>query len=99
MKPVRTYRWLETVPAGTTVVIGHHPISDEVVWVRENEVGGRIVHLDCGAGKGRGLAALRLAPDGGLEDVCRAVQGGAGIDCVATPMQPISAVAEDVEIG
>lgn len=70
-EPVRTYGWVERIPAGTTVVIGHHPISDEKVLVRTNGRGGSVVHLDCGAGKGRGLGTLRLASDGEVLNAVR----------------------------
>jgi protein phosphatase len=71
-KPIRTYRWLESIPASKTVIIGHHPISDSSILIRENAEGGRIIHLDCGAGKGRGLGAIRLSHDGQIGTACRA---------------------------
>ena len=98
-KPVRTYRWLASVPARTTVVIGHHPLSDTTILVRENDRGGRLIHLDCGAGKGRGLAGLRLSPGGVLEEACRATRSDGGVQLVTTGLMPFSAVAEDDTIG
>ena len=99
-KPLRTYRWLDTVPAGVTVVIGHHPISDEAVLVRENPQGGRIIHLDCGAGKGRGLAAMRLDPTGAIGEACRAIHGEDDrIAIVPTAFAPVSGLAEELDIG
>ena len=77
-KPIRTYGWAEKVPAGMTVIIGHHPISDKAVLVRTNRQGGRVVHLDCGAGKGRGLGTLRLGIEGRIESALRFAHGAQG---------------------
>ena len=98
-KPIRTYRWLDSVAAGMTVVIGHHPISDDTILVRENAVGGRVVHLDCGAGKGRGLGALRLSPKGLVENACRASRRADGVVIEATSFAPHTTVAGNDEIG
>lgn len=98
-KPIRTYRWLDAVADGTTVVIGHHPISDRTVLVRYGSGGGRLVHLDCGAGKGRALAALRLEPCGALGDTCRATRSAGRVVIEPTALQPITAIAADEEIG
>ncbi len=92
-KPIRTYRWLDSVPKQTTVVIGHHPISDDTILVRENEVGGQLIHLDCGAGKGRGLAGLRLSRQGGLQEACRASRRDGVVVVEATALTSYSAVA------
>lgn|GEM_PF-314030 len=98
-KPVRTYRWAATVPARTTVVIGHHPISDETVLVQRNAAGGRVIHLDCGAGKGRGLGGLRLRPDGSVEDACRAVRHRGEVTLEPAAFAPYSAIAAMEKIG
>jgi protein phosphatase len=98
-KPVRTYRWLYNVAAGTTVVIGHHPVSDETLLVRENARGGRLLHLDCGAGKGRGLGALRLNRKGLVQNACRASRRDDAVVVEAMSMAPYSTVAGNVEIG
>lgn len=98
-KPVRTYRWAEKVRAGTTVVIGHHPISDRAVLVRASKPGGRVIHLDCGAGKGRGLGVLRLTGDGRIEDALRIAYAGHGPELAPAPMMPIEDVERKEEIG
>ncbi len=98
-KPIRTYRWLDSVPQETTVVIGHHPISDAAVLVRSGARGGRLIHLDCGAGKGRGLGALRLDPSGGVLDVCRAVSGNGRVVLEAAELIEIEGVVAGDEIG
>ncbi len=98
-KPVRTYRWAEKVRAGTTVVIGHHPISDREVLVRANKLGGKVVHLDCGAGKGRGLGVLRLTGDGRIEDAMRIAYGGQGPELEPAPLVSIDDVEGKEEIG
>lgn len=98
-KPVRTYRWLASVPAGKTVIIGHHPISDTTILTRENAAGGNVIHLDCGAGKGRGLGALRLDKQGSVEAACRAILEGTSVRLMTAPMQPITSVAESSDIG
>jgi predicted phosphodiesterase len=98
-KPVRTYRWLESVTAGMTVVIGHHPISDTTILARQNAAGGRLLHLDCGAGKGRGLGALRLSPKGAVEAACRASRREGAVIIEAIDLEPYSPVAETDDIG
>ena len=98
-KPIRTYRWVETVPAGMTVVIGHHPISDKAVLVRINKAGGRLLHLDCGAGKGRGLGALRIDPTGRITDACRAFRENDLVDIESTTLTLATALAEPGDIG
>lgn len=98
-KPVRTYGWVDSVPAGLTVVIGHHPISDLSILVRANPAGARVVHLDCGAGKGRGLGLLRLARDGRVEGGLRLVPEGAGVALHATALMPVGSIAAEAEIG
>jgi protein phosphatase len=89
-KAIRTYRWLESIPTSTTVIIGHHPISDSSILIRENSEGGRIIHLDCGAGKGRGLGAIRVAPDGQLGPACRAFCAEQHVHLAEAKLQLIS---------
>ncbi len=78
-KPIRTYCWVDGIESGMTVIIGHHPISDESVLVRTGIRGGRVLHLDCGAGKGRGLGTLRLAGDGRVVNAVRFVPCGRNV--------------------
>lgn len=98
-KPVRTYRWLASVPADKTVIIGHHPISDATILTRENATGGKLIHLDCGAGKGRGLGAIRLDRGGAAQTACRVIHDETSTRLVCTPLQPFSTVAENSIIG
>ncbi len=98
-KPIRTYRWLAAVPRDTTVVIGHHPISDRHVLTRCNHRGGRLIHLDCGAGKGRGLAGLKLTRGGGVGEACQALRVDDSVTIETTDLQPIGAVAGQDNIG
>lgn len=98
-KPIRTYRWLEAVASGMTVVIGHHPISDKSVLVRANADGGRCLHLDCGAGKGRGLGALRVDSTGSVTDACRAFRDNDLVAVEPIPLTSVADVAEQDDIG
>jgi hypothetical protein len=60
--PVRLYDWIEEVPAGQTVMVGHDkqpihnvPITEPMVVTNAN--GGKVVFLDTGCGKGGFLSA------------------------------------------
>ena len=44
----RSFNWLEHIPAGVTVLVGHSVASTEGARERRNAEGGRIVHLDTG---------------------------------------------------
>ena len=60
--PCRTYDWKDSVPAGVTLYVGHDPapLSEEPDFdnfqaeplVYTNDIGGTVIWLDCGAGKG-----------------------------------------------
>tara|TARA_R110001592_G_scaffold1805_14_gene10898 strand:+ start:9563 stop:10303 length:741 start_codon:yes stop_codon:yes gene_type:complete len=60
--PARTYEWRHAVPKNVTLIIGHDPapLSEEPDFDNfqpepydfTNDQGGRVVWLDCGAGKG-----------------------------------------------
>jgi Calcineurin-like phosphoesterase len=58
--PVRTYGWLDTIPAGLTVVIGHDVISTEKIVERRGTLGGRLLFCDTGCGRGGPLSFLDL---------------------------------------
>jgi hypothetical protein len=58
--PMRTYGWLETVPAGLTVVIGHDVVSTEKIVERRGALGGRLLFCDTGCGRGGPLSVLDL---------------------------------------
>lgn len=61
--PVRTYGWIDTVPAGLTVLIGHDAISTENIIERHGAAGGRVLFCDTGCGKGGKLSWIDFAPD------------------------------------
>jgi predicted kinase len=65
-RPRRTYNWVEAVPAGTTVLVGHDARSHVAPITQTNAVGGRAVFLDTGSGKGGYLSSvdLRFTPEG-----------------------------------
>jgi protein phosphatase len=55
-QPVRSYRWVDSIPAGKTVMVGHDIRSMMSPYVCTNENGGRAVFLDTGSGKGGHLS-------------------------------------------
>jgi protein phosphatase len=59
-KPVRTYRWLDHVPEGLTVCIGHDVVSTTEIVVRESAAGGRVMHLDLGPDRGGRIGHLDI---------------------------------------
>ena len=55
--PVRLYNWIEEIPMGKTVIVGHDrkPIFDVAITkplVRTNAKGGKAIFIDTGCGKG-----------------------------------------------
>lgn len=55
--PVRLYNWVEEIPIGKTVIVGHDrsPIFNILIsepLVRSNKNGGKAIFLDTGCGKG-----------------------------------------------
>ncbi len=60
--PVRTYRWVDTIPSGLTVVAGHDVRSREAPLIQTNAAGGRAIFLDTGSGAGGRLSWIDL-PD------------------------------------
>ncbi|MCB1883866.1 MAG: metallophosphoesterase [Geminicoccaceae bacterium] len=88
-KPVRLYNWVEEIPGGVTVVIGHDPISRETLLTRANRGGGRMIHLDSNAAKGGSLSALHLDREGGIEAALQVESDGADPRPVAfAPVTP-----------
>jgi hypothetical protein len=61
--PVRTYAWIDTVPANVTVVIGHDVIATDKIVERRGALGGRVLFCDTGAGKGGRLSWIDLSRD------------------------------------
>jgi len=58
--PLRTYQWVESIPASWTVVVGHDVRSRETPPVVTNRAGGRAIFLDTGAGAGGRLTWIDL---------------------------------------
>jgi len=65
--PVRLYTWIDEIPKGKTVVVGHdkqpiHNIPILAPMVVTNSVGGMAVFLDTGCGKGGFLSGAVMVP-------------------------------------
>lgn len=58
--PNRTYRWIDQIPGGKTVVVGHDPRDKAKPMVVTNANGGRAVFLDTGSSKGGKLSCMVL---------------------------------------
>jgi protein phosphatase len=65
-RPHRTYKWVDAIPANTTVFVGHDARSFTVPYTQSNSAGGKAVFLDTGSGKGGNLSSvdLRFTPEG-----------------------------------
>lgn len=66
--PVRLYNWIEEIPMGKTVIVGHDrkPIFDvsiTVPLVRTNSNGGKAIFIDTGCGKGGFLTGAVIIHD------------------------------------
>ena len=62
--PERILRWVDRIPAGTTVYCGHDQRStDGRPYIRSGAAGGRAIFLDTGAGKGGHLSWIDLPAD------------------------------------
>jgi hypothetical protein len=58
--PIRTYAWLDTVPAGITVLIGHDVVAMDRIVERQGVLGGRVLFCDTGSGFGGPLSFVDL---------------------------------------
>ena len=59
--PERSLRWVDRIPAGAIVYVGHDRRSgDGRPYVRRNAAGGQAIFLDTGAGKGGHLSWIDL---------------------------------------
>lgn len=75
--PVRLYHWIDDIPAGKTVIVGHDrtPFDFEAVLTSPKEVankrGGKVVFMDTGGGKGGYVtgAVIKANKDGKFEFV------------------------------
>ena len=62
-KPERVLRWVEEIPRGLTVYVGHDQRStDGRPYVRTGRKGGKAVFMDTGAGKGGHLSWVDIDP-------------------------------------
>lgn len=59
-RPARTYNWVEAIPAGKTVIVGHDARSTMRPVVETNAQGGKAIFLDTGSGKGGNLSSVDL---------------------------------------
>ncbi|SNB77204.1 Calcineurin-like phosphoesterase [Arboricoccus pini] len=57
---MRSYDWIDTIPNGLVVVIGHDIVSRQTIVMREGRAGGRLIHLDTGAATGGILSHLDI---------------------------------------
>ena len=80
----RSFHWLDEIPAGVTVMIGHSVASTDGLRERRNAAGGRVVHLDTGLERGGRLSYI---------DVPRAV-----IECLQEPAIEAFPHVTDLEI-
>ena len=65
--PIRLYNWIEDIPMGKTVIVGHDrmPVHDVVITeplTIQNKNGGKVIFLDTGCGKGGFLTGAVLTP-------------------------------------
>ena len=56
--PNRVYGWIDDIPSGKTVVVGHDIRSTSEPLVVENSNGGRAIFLDTGSSKGGKLSHI-----------------------------------------
>lgn len=61
--PIRLYNWIDEVPAGKTVIVGHdkQPINNVPIYepkIVTNNEGGKVIFMDTGCGKGGFLSGV-----------------------------------------
>lgn len=59
-KPRRTYDWVDAIPEGNTVIVGHDSRSSTAPFIHNGKQGGQAIFLDTGSGKGGVLSSLDL---------------------------------------
>lgn len=81
--PERIYTWIDRIPNGYTVIVGHDVVEKGVVVERDGALGGKVVHLDTGAWMDGGvqyrdipLADLGLAAGWEMEAEAERVRPG-----------------------
>ena len=62
--PQRSYGWIDLVPDGVEVVVGHDVRCEAEPLAVTGALGGSALFLDTGCGKGGPLSWLDIAPDG-----------------------------------
>jgi protein phosphatase len=62
-RPAQVHTWVESIPAGKTVVVGHE-IRSHRPMVVTNAAGGTAIFTDTGSGKGGNLSSVDLRFDG-----------------------------------
>jgi protein phosphatase len=58
--PNRIYEWVNDIPKGKTVIVGHDPRDKVNPMVVDNANGGRAIFLDTGSSKGGKLSSMML---------------------------------------
>lgn len=58
--PIRTYRWVDRIPDGHQVIVGHDIRSQDAPLMVQGALGGTALFLDTGAGKGGKLSTVRV---------------------------------------
>ena len=59
-QPRRTYNWIDSIPEGTTVIVGHDARSTIAPVTKTGELGGQAIFLDTGSGKGGSLSSVDI---------------------------------------
>lgn len=54
--PIRLYDWIDDIPAGLTVLVGHDQLSPETIVAARGRTGGTALFCDTGCGKGGKLS-------------------------------------------
>jgi len=77
--PVRLYNWVNEVPMGKTIIVGHDrtPVFNKPLYApleRRNSNGGRAIFIDTGCGKGGFLTGLILSLNHGKFEVSTHVE-------------------------
>lgn len=76
--PVRAYNWIDLVPAGKTVIVGHdrkpvHNKEIEEPLAVTNSAGGSVMFIDTGCGKGGFLTGLLIKNTKGILELEKSV--------------------------
>ena len=74
--PVRVHDWVDDIPAGLTVLVGHQALSADVIVSRQGSQGGAAWFCDTGCGKGGRLSWVDIP-----RDCLQARAGAAGATC------------------